>query len=149
MLRISGVHICFFGLWRISTYHSSTTSIREKYSTQGLGAPCHVSFGFFSRFFEIRLTELLIDPQIESTIRTKVQGLHSIWNAILWIEFSIWFFIASYQDIKSTFEDLQEKQSGTLGDYSRRLQDYSRSAGVPSSVGVIQGKKAFLRTCSL
>jgi hypothetical protein len=26
----------------------------------------------------------------------------------------------------STIEDLQEKNSGTLGNYSRRLQDYSQ-----------------------
>jgi hypothetical protein len=31
-------------------YSQDDPSIREKYLTQGLGAPCHVSFGFFSRF---------------------------------------------------------------------------------------------------
>jgi hypothetical protein len=123
-------------LWRISTLQGSTTdtfynqddpSIWEKYPTQGSGVPCHVSFGFFSRFFGIRLTEPQIDPQLESTIQTKAWGIHSI------ITFSIWFFIASYQDITSTIEDFREKHSGTLGDYSRRLNNYSRIAGVPSS----------------
>jgi hypothetical protein len=51
-----------------------------------------MSFGFFSGFYEIILAELHIDPQLESTIRPKAQGLHSIWNAILRITFSIWFF---------------------------------------------------------
>jgi hypothetical protein len=55
----------------------------RKYSTQGSGAPCHVSFGFFSGFYGIILAEFQIDPQLESTIRPKAQGLHSIWNAIL------------------------------------------------------------------
>jgi hypothetical protein len=37
--------------------------------------------------------------------------------------FSIWFL-----DFKSTIEDLREKNSGMLGNYSGRLQDYSRFA---------------------
>jgi hypothetical protein len=82
-----------------------------------------VSFGFFSGFYEIRLTKLQIDPQLESMIRPKAWGLHSIWNAILRIAFSIWFL---HQDNTSTIEDLREKNSGTLRNYSRRLQDYSR-----------------------
>jgi hypothetical protein len=100
-----------------------TLQFERKYSTQGSGAPCHVSFGFFSGFFGINLAELRIDPQLESTIRPKARGLHSIWNAILQITFSIWFLL---QDDTSTIEDLQEKNSGTLGSYSGRLQDYSR-----------------------
>jgi hypothetical protein len=63
------------------------------------------------------------DPQLESTIRPKARGLHSIWNVILRIAFSIWFLL---QDKASNIEDLQEKNSRTLGNYSRRLQDYSR-----------------------
>jgi hypothetical protein len=39
------------------------------------------------------------------------------------IAFSIWFLL---QIKASTIEDLQEENSRTLGDYSRRLQDYSR-----------------------
>jgi hypothetical protein len=62
-----------------------TLQFEREYSTQGSGAPCHVSFGFFSVFYGIILAELQIDPQLESTIRPKAQGLHSIWNAILCI----------------------------------------------------------------
>jgi hypothetical protein len=69
------------------------------------------------------LAELQINPQLESMIRPKARGLHSIWNAILRIAFSIWFL---RQENTSTIEDLQEEKSRTLGDYSRRLQDYSR-----------------------
>jgi hypothetical protein len=42
---------------------------------------------------------------------------------ILLIAFSIWFLL---RDKASTIEDLPEKNSRTLGKYSRRLQDYSR-----------------------
>jgi hypothetical protein len=97
-----------------------TPQFERKYSTQGSGALCHVSFGFFSRFYGISLAELQIDPQLESTIQPKARGLHSIWNAILRIAFSIWFLL---QSKASTIEDLQEENSRTLGDYSRRLQD--------------------------
>jgi hypothetical protein len=55
-----------------------TLQFERKYSTQGSGAPCHVSFGFFSGFYGIILAELQIDPQLESTIRPKARGLHSI-----------------------------------------------------------------------
>jgi hypothetical protein len=94
-----------------------TLQFERKYSIQGSGAPCHVSFVFFSEFCGIILAELQIDTQLESTIRPKARGLHSIWNAILRITFSIWFLL---QDNASIIEDLQEKN------YSRRLQDYSR-----------------------
>jgi hypothetical protein len=100
-----------------------TLQFERKYSTQGSGATCHVSFGFFSGFYGIILAELQIDPQLESTVRPKARGLHSIWNAILQIAFSIWSLL---QGRASTIEDLQEKNSRTLGDYSRRLQVYSR-----------------------
>jgi hypothetical protein len=100
-----------------------TLQFERKYSTQGSGALCHVSFGFFSRFYGIILAVLQIDPQLESAIRPKARGIHSIWNVILRIAFSIWFL---FQDNASTIEDLQEKNSRTLGNYSRRLQDYSK-----------------------
>jgi hypothetical protein len=100
-----------------------TLQFERKYSTQGLGAPCHVSFSFFSGFYEIILAKLQIDPQLESTIRPKARELHSIWNTIFRNTFSIWFLL---QDKVSTIEDLQEKNSRMLGNYSRRLQDYSR-----------------------
>jgi hypothetical protein len=69
------------------------------------------------------MVEPQIDPQLESTIQPKARGLHSIWNAILLIAFSIWFL---HQDNTSTIEDLLEENSRTLVNYSRRLQDYSR-----------------------
>jgi hypothetical protein len=90
-----------------------TLQFERKYLTQGSGAPCHVSFGFFSGFYGIRLAELQIDPQLESTIRLKARGLHFPYGSLL-------------HDNVSTIEDLQEENSRMLGDYSRGLQDYSR-----------------------
>jgi hypothetical protein len=51
-----------------------TLQFERKYSTQGSGAPCYVSFGFFSGFCEIILEGFQIDPQLESTIRPKARG---------------------------------------------------------------------------
>jgi hypothetical protein len=120
-----------------------TLQFERKYSTQGSGAPCHVSFGFFSGFYGISLAELPIDPQLESTIRAKARGLHSIWNAILRIAFSIWFLL---QDSASTIEELQEENSRMLGNYSRRFKTTQGSAEVPSSLDMLQ---VFLRTFGL
>jgi hypothetical protein len=132
MLSISGAQLHLFdivGFYKIQNplkTHSTIKTILQferKYPTQGSGALCHVSFGFFSGFYGISLAELQIDPQLESMIRPKARGLHSIWNVILQITFFIWFLL---QDNASTIEDLQEEDSRTLGDYSRRLQNYSR-----------------------
>jgi hypothetical protein len=99
-----------------------TLQFERKYSTQGSGALCHVSFGFFSGFCEIILPELQIDPQPESTTPAKSRGL---------LQMECDFAIAlpykfRLQDNTSIVEDLQERSSMTLGNYSRRLQDYSR-----------------------
>jgi hypothetical protein len=57
-----------------STY-KMTIQFEMKYSTQGSGAPCHVSFGFFSGFCGIVLPVFQIDPQSKSTTQPKAQGL--------------------------------------------------------------------------
>jgi hypothetical protein len=100
-----------------------TLQFERKYSTKGSRAPSHVSFSFFSGFYTMILLELQIDPQLESTLRPKARRLHSIWNAILRNTFFIRFLL---QDSASIIEDLQEENLSTLGNYSRRLQDYSR-----------------------
>jgi hypothetical protein len=55
-------------LLRTHSIDKLTLQFEKKYSTQGSGAPCHVSFGFFSGFYAISLAKLQIDPQLESTI---------------------------------------------------------------------------------
>jgi hypothetical protein len=53
-----------------------TLQFERKYSTQGSGAPCHVSFGFFSPiFFGIFLSRLQMDPQPEPAAQAKARGL--------------------------------------------------------------------------
>jgi hypothetical protein len=99
-----------------------TLQFERKYSTQGSGAPCHVSFGFFSGFCGIILPELQIDPQPESTTQPKARGLlHMECDFAIALPYRFWL-----QDNTSIVEDLQEGDSRTLGNYSRRLQDYSR-----------------------
>jgi hypothetical protein len=93
----------------------------KKYSTQGSGAPCHVSFGFFSEFYGIILQELQMDPQPESTTQPKARGLlHMECDFAIALPYKF-----RLQDDASIIEDLQEENSRTLGNYSRRLQGYS------------------------
>jgi hypothetical protein len=99
-----------------------TLQFERKYPTQGSGAPCRVSFGFFSGFYGIILPELQIDPQPESTTQPKPRGvLHMECDFAIALPYKF-----RLQDNASIIEDLQEKNSRTLGNYSRRLQDYSR-----------------------
>jgi hypothetical protein len=55
--------------------YKMTLQFDRKHSTQGSGAPCHVSFGFFFGFCGIILPELQMDPQPESTTQPKDRGL--------------------------------------------------------------------------
>jgi hypothetical protein len=98
-----------------------TLQFERKYSTQGSGAPCHVSFSFFSGFFGIILPELQMDPQPESTTQPKARGLlHMECDFCNRISISA---LASRQHgycsrpSRAALED--------TWDYSRRLQDYS------------------------
>jgi hypothetical protein len=91
--------------------HKSSRNLHLQYSSKSQSTPCCQSL----------ITARSDHPPVLG--RSGPQGVHSIWNAILQIAFSIWFF---YQDNTSTIEDLQEKNSRTLGNNSRRLQDYSR-----------------------
>jgi hypothetical protein len=102
-----------------------TLQVEMKYSTQGSGAPCHVSFGFFSGFCGIILPELRIDPQPESTTQPKARGLlHIECNFAIALPYKL-----RLQDNTGIVEDIQEQNSRTLGDYSRRLRDYSKISG--------------------
>jgi hypothetical protein len=99
-----------------------TLQFEMMYSTQGSGAPCHVSFGFFSRFCGIILPELQIDPQPESMTQPKALGLlHMECDFATALPYKL-----RLQDNTSIVEGLQGQNSRMLGDYSRRLQDYSR-----------------------
>jgi hypothetical protein len=98
-----------------------TLQFKMKNSTQGSGAPCHVSFVFSSGICGIILPELQIDPQPESTTQPKARGLlHIECDFAIALPYKL-----RLQDNTGIVEDLREQNSRTLGDYSRRLQDYS------------------------
>jgi hypothetical protein len=87
-----------------------TLQFERKYSTQGSGAPCHVSFGFFSPDFsgyscqDFRRTLRLI-------LRLNLRlGGYSIWKAIFQSHLHI-----NFKTTQAFFEDLRGQHSRTLG----------------------------------
>jgi hypothetical protein len=152
MLSISGARLYLFDIvgyyktqdpLRIHSTTKMTLQLERKYTTQGSGAPCHVSLGIFSGFYGITLAELQIDPQLESTIRPKARGLHSIWNAILRITFSIWFLRQNDAILLKTFKRRTRRRLGTTREDFKTTQGL---AGVPSSLGML---RVLLRTFGL
>jgi hypothetical protein len=89
-----------------------TLQFERKYSTQGSGAPCHVSFGFFSPDFsgfscqDFRWT-------LSQSLRINLRlGGYSIWSAILQSHLQISF---GFKTRRAFFEDLRRRHSRTLG----------------------------------
>jgi hypothetical protein len=119
-----------------------TLQFERKYSTQGSGAPCHMSFGFFSGFFGIILPELQMDPQPESTTQPKTRGLlHMECDFAIALPYQL-----RLQDNMGIVEDLQEQHSRTLGTTREDFRITQISAGVHSSLGMLQ---ILLRTFGL
>jgi hypothetical protein len=124
-----------------STY-KTTLQFERKYSTQASGAPCHVSFSFFSGFCGIILPKLQMDPQPESTTQPKARGLLH-----MECDFSIALpYQLRLQDTMGIFEDLQEQHSRTLGTTREDFRITQISVGVPSILGMFQ---IFLRPFGL
>jgi hypothetical protein len=97
-----------------------TLQFERNYSTQGLGAACHVSFSFCFGFFGIFLPKLQMDSQPQSATKPKARG-YSIWSAILQSHFHISFGFKATQALLKTFKNstrgrlgLLEKTSGLL-----------------------------------
>jgi hypothetical protein len=119
-----------------------TLQFERKYSTQGSGAPCHVSFGFFSEFFGIFLPKLQMDPQPESTTQPKAQGiLHMECDFAIALPYQF-----QLQDNMGIVEDLQERHSRTLGTTREEFSVVQILAGVHSSLGML---RLLLRTFDL
>jgi hypothetical protein len=119
-----------------------TLQFERKYSTQGSGAPCHVSFGFFSRFFRIFLPKLQMDPQPESTTQPKAQGLQP-----MECDFAIALpYQLRLRDNTGIVEDLQGQHSRTLGTTREDFRIAHTSAGVYSSLRML---RLLLRTFDL
>jgi hypothetical protein len=119
-----------------------TLQFERKYSTQGSGAPCHVSFGFFFGFYGIFLPKLQMDPQQESTSQPKARGLlHMECDFAITLPYQF-----RLQDNTDIVEDLQEQHSRMLGTTREDFRIAQTSAGVHSSLGMLQ---LFLKTFGL
>jgi hypothetical protein len=120
-----------------------TVQFERKYSTQGSGAQCHVSFGFFSPNFsgfswqDFRWT---LSQNLWLNLRL---GGYSIWSAILQSHFHISFGIKTR---RAFFEDLRRQHSRTLGTTREDFKIAQTSAGVHSSLGML---RLLLRTFAL
>jgi hypothetical protein len=120
-----------------------TLQFERKYSTQGSGAPCHVSFGFFSPDFtgspcqDFRWT-------LNQSLRLNLRlGGYSIWSAILQSHFHISF---GFNTRRALFEDLRRQHSRTLGTTREDFKIAQTSAGVHSSLRML---RLLLRTFDL
>jgi hypothetical protein len=119
-----------------------TLQFERKHSTQGSGAPCHVSFDFFSGFFRIFLPKLQMDPQPESATQPKARGLlHMECDFAIALPYQF-----RLQDNTGIVEYLQGQRSRTLGTTREDFRIAQTSAGVHSSLGMLQ---LFLKTFDL
>jgi hypothetical protein len=124
------------------TFYKMTLQFERKYSTQGSGAPCHVSFSFFSGFFGILLPKLQMDPQPELTTQPKARGLlHMECDFAIALPYQL-----RLQDNAGIFEDLRGQHSRTLGTTREDFKIAQTSAGVHSSLGML---RLLLRTFGL
>jgi hypothetical protein len=99
-----------------------TFQFERKYSTQGSGAPCHVSFGFFSPDFsghscqDFRWT-------LSQSLRLNLRlGDCSIWSAILQSHFHISSDFKTTRAFLKTFEGSTRGRLGLLEKTSRLLR---------------------------
>jgi hypothetical protein len=120
-----------------------TLQFERKYSTQGSGAPCHVSFGFFSPDFsgfscqDFRWT-------LSQSLRLNLRlGGYSIWSAILQSHLHI---SSGFKTRLTFFEDLRRQYLRTLGTTREDFKIAQTSAGVHSSLGML---RLLLRTFDL
>jgi hypothetical protein len=119
-----------------------TLQFEREYSTQGSGAPFHVSFGFFSGFCGAFLPKHQMDPQPKSTTLHKARGLLHMecdFATALPYQFRL-------QDNTGIVKDLQGQHSRTLGTTREDFRIAQTSAGVRSSLGMLQ---LFLRNFDL
>jgi hypothetical protein len=120
-----------------------TLQFERKYSTLGSGAPCHVSFGFFSPDFsefscqDFRWT-------LSQSLRLNLRlGGYSIWSAILQSHLHI---SSGFKTSRAFLEDLRRQHSRTLETTREDFKIAQTSAGVHSSLGML---RLLLRTFDL
>jgi hypothetical protein len=123
-------------------YIEDDPSIREEVLDSRLGGFVPRILRFFSGFYGIILPELQIDPQPESTTQAKARG-----QLRMECDFAITLpYKFRLQDNASIIEDLQEETRGRLGTTREDFKTTQRSAGVPSSLGMLH---VLLRTFNL
>jgi hypothetical protein len=98
-----------------------TFQFERKYLTQGSGAPCHVSFSFFSGFFGIFLPKLQMDAQPESTTQPKARGLHHM-ECDFAITLPYWLRLQEKRVLLKTFKGSARGRLGLLEKTSRLLK---------------------------
>jgi hypothetical protein len=106
---------------RTLSRYKMTLQFERKYSTQGSGAPCHMSFVFFSPDFSGYSCESFRWTLSQSLRLNLRLGGYSTWSAILQSHFHIGFGFKTTQAFLKTFEGstrgrlgLLEKTSGLL-----------------------------------
>jgi hypothetical protein len=125
------------------TLYKMTLQFERKYSTQGSGAPCHMSFGFFSPDFSgysCQDFKWTLSQGLRLNLRL---GGYSIWSAILQSHFHISF---GFKTTWAFFEDLRGQHSRTLGTTREDFRIAQTSAGVHSSLRML---RLLLRTFDL
>jgi hypothetical protein len=121
------------------TFFNMTLQFERKYSTQGSGAPCHVSFGFLSPDFSGFSYQ-----DFSQSLRLNLRlGGYSIWSAILQSHLHI---SSGFKTRQAFVEDLRRQHSRTLGTTREDFKIAQTSAGVHSSLGML---RLFLRTFDL
>jgi hypothetical protein len=91
-----------------------TLQFESKYSTQGSGAPCHMSFGFFSPdFLGCSCQNFRWTLSQSLRLNLRLRG-YSIWSAILQLHFHISFRFKSTRAFWKTFEGSTRERLGLL-----------------------------------
>jgi hypothetical protein len=80
-----------------------TLQFERKYSTQGSGAPCHVSFGFFFGFLGYSCQNFRWTLSQSLQLNLGLGG-YSIWSAILQSHFRISFDFKTTRALLKTFK---------------------------------------------
>jgi hypothetical protein len=98
-----------------------TLQFERKYSTQGSGAPCHVSFSFFSSdFLGYSCQDFRWTLSQSQRLNLRLGG-YSIWSAILQSHFHISFGFKTTRAFLKTFEGSTRERLGLLEKTSRLL----------------------------
>jgi hypothetical protein len=112
-----------------------TLQFERKYSSQGSGAPCHVSFGFFSRFYGIILAEFRLNLSLNLQFDLKLRGYIPYGMRFFESHFPYGFLFKTTRGLLKTFK---RRTRGCLGTAREDFKTTQGLAGVPSSLVMLQ-----------